>query len=86
MEESVKKKGVFDVNTVDQSTTTFIVRVDYAEVCRLCMHTIGTGMEVASAVTTVFTIYEDSVQFGHIAMALANVQVSSTRYTIICQT
>lgn len=80
MEESDEKKGVFDLNTIDQLTTTFIVGVDYAEVCRLCMQTIGTGMEDASAVTTVFTIYKDSLQFGHIAMNLANVKVSSIRY------
>lgn len=74
MNEPDDKKGVFDVNTVDQETTTFVVEVNYAEVCRLCM---GTEPGGSSTPTTVFAIYEDSTQFRHLAMALANVKVSS---------
>lgn len=79
MNESVEENGVFDVNTIKQATTAIIVDVDYAEVCRLCMSTIRTGLKDTSAAATMFTIYDDSIQFGHIAMALANVKVSSNR-------
>lgn len=74
MNEADEKEGVFDLNTVDQGTTAFVGEVNYAEVCRLCMGTESGG---ASTATTVFAIYEDSSQYRHLAMALANVKVSS---------
>lgn len=76
MNESDENRGVFDVNPMEQSTATFTVEINYAEVCRLCMSSMQTQYEGTATETTVFGIHEDSIQFCDLVMALANVKVS----------
>lgn len=76
MNEPDEKKGISDVRTDEQTVTTIIFEVDYGEVCRLCMCTPRIGSKDTS---TVFTFYEDSIQFCDLAMALTSVKVSPIR-------
>lgn len=73
MDEAEENANVSVIKPVAQTASTTAIVVDYANVCRLCMATSSTEQEA----TSVFAIHEDAIQFCHIAMALADVKVSS---------
>lgn len=48
--------------------------INYVDVCRLCLGSIELRPEIVE-VTTVFSIFEDLLQYCHLAMTLANIKV-----------
>lgn len=80
MEEPEGKTGVFDVTSDQSATVISAIDVNYEDMCRLCMSIVQTSQDDTLAVTTFFTIYEDVLQYYHLAMALlANLKVNSHR-------
>lgn len=65
-------------NVVIKTESASAAVVDYQNACRLCLCIIESKSD-ATEIISVFSIFEDFLQYCHLAMTLANIKVVSLR-------